>query len=115
MTTIDLPYPPSVNSIWRQNRKTGKTYLDPKYRAWKAEVDGAFLQNKRIWKPVPGRFRASFTLNESQPHRGDLDNRIKAVLDVLQRLGLIENDRLCVKFDVEWGLVNGCRVTLEAA
>jgi Holliday junction resolvase RusA-like endonuclease len=34
-------------------------------------------------------------------NRSDLDNSTKVILDNLQRMGIIENDRNCVKIDAE--------------
>jgi len=36
-------------------------------------------------------------------HSGDLDNRIKPLLDWIQRVGLVSNDKLCEKLTAMWG------------
>lgn len=113
MTIIDLPWPPSTNRIWRHGR--GRTYLDPRYAAWKREADATYLANKRKWRPIKGQFNARITLDETRPRRGDLDNRIKPILDFLQRVGLIENDSLLKALSVTWGDADGVRVELSAA
>ena len=112
--TLKLPMPPSVNSIWRhgRNRRTGKpmVYLDIKYRQWKTDADKLLLTQK----PLPfiaGEFVATITLDERK-RRGDADNRAKAVLDCLQRAGVIANDKHCRSVTSQWGEADGCSVQL---
>lgn len=113
MTIIDLPMPPSVNSIWRYRRKTGRAYLSPKYQAWRATCDKLVMANRKAWLPIKGHFTAEIVLSEKQ-RRGDGDNRTKAILDFCQRAALIENDSLCDSHSVKWGDAPvGCRVSLR--
>jgi crossover junction endodeoxyribonuclease RusA len=112
--TLNLPMPPSVNSIWRtgRNRRTGKsvTYLDKKYTAWIVEADAMLLAQKPLPK-ITGHFTAILTLDQNR-RRGDADNRVKGVLDLLQRVGIIENDRFADRITVQWGEADGCSVQL---
>lgn len=115
MTTIELPFPPSVNRIWRQNRQRGGVYLDARYKTWKRAADNEFLAHKREWEPVKGPFRATITLDQAHRGRSDLDNRIKVLFDWAQRVGLIEQDNLCEGLHVRWGkAASGCRIVLTA-
>lgn len=115
---IALPFPPSVNRIWRTRTKAnGKPgfYLDKRYATWKRVADNEYLANKRHWKPVKGPFHITVTLN-NQKRRGDADNRLKAVLDWLERVELIENDSLAESVLIRWGYApEGCRVELSPA
>jgi Holliday junction resolvase RusA-like endonuclease len=114
MTTIDLAMPPSVNSIWRINRFRNKPYLSERYKTWKRDSDNRYLANKKTWLPVKGHFSARITLDEKRRRNSDADNRIKCLLDFLQRVGLIENDKLCDSLTVTWGWApEGCRVLLQ--
>ena len=114
MTVLDLPFPPSVNRIWRMRKGGGKPYLDTRYQTWKRVADNLYLANKRNWLPVKGNFRATITLDIAHRGRTDLDNRIKALLDWLQRAKIIENDSLCDGLNVKWGRApDGCRVELR--
>ena len=113
---LDLPMPPSVNAIWRSTAKRGKPqyYLDAKYKAWKKECDAlvwvAGATGAALREPVT----VAIYLNASK-RRGDADNRIKAVLDWLQRARIIVNDSQVEKVSAEWGEApSGCRVTIEA-
>lgn len=112
-TIIELAMPPSVNSIWRVGRH-GKPYLSKRYKAWKEDADSRYLANKKNWLPIKGHFWAGITLDERK-RRGDVDNRIKALFDWLQRVELIENDNLCDEVAAFWGEApEGCRVVLRA-
>jgi len=108
---IELPFPPSVNSIWRMGRaRTGKSYmyLTPLYARWKLQADKVMLG--KMPKPVRGHFEVWITLDEDQ-RRGDADNYNKAVLDWLQRVELVDNDKLSDNVHVGWGKAAlGCTV-----
>lgn len=113
---VHLPRPPSVNRIWRSNKSgNGRVSISPEYKAWKAHADilaismGAF----RGVKKIQGAFEAHIIL---QRGRGDLDNRIKGVLDWAQSRELVRNDSDCIKLTVEYGdAPHGCRLILRGA
>jgi Holliday junction resolvase RusA-like endonuclease len=84
MIVLDLPMPPSANLIWRTAR--GRTYRSPDYAAWREQA-GWLVKG---CKPVAGPVRVEIAV--SQKARGDIDNRIKPVLDVLVAGGLIAGD-----------------------
>lgn len=115
MAVINLPFPPSVNRIWRSRRgHNGKPtfYLDRRYETWKRACDNLLMMHRREWRPIAGRFSAIIILSEGR-RRGDADNRVKGVLDWLQRANLIENDSLADSVTVRWGYApEGCRVHL---
>jgi Holliday junction resolvase RusA-like endonuclease len=109
---VDLPFPPSVNQIWRYGRKVhrSKKYLD-----WLAAADMAVRANRQFPKrKITGLFEAHIILGENHG-RGDLDNRIKALLDYAQSRDLIRNDSDCRRLVAEWWLAHdhGCRLTLR--
>lgn len=115
-TIIELPLPPSVNRLWRNRRGRSAPYTSPRYATWKRAADNAYLANKRAWAPIHGHFRAVVTLNAAKRGNSDADNRLKALFDWLQRVELIENDKLCDTLTVEWGYApEGCRVALFPA
>jgi Holliday junction resolvase RusA-like endonuclease len=115
-TVIDLSMPPSVNSIWRYSRARKKAYLSPRYLTWKRDADNRFLANRKSWRPIKGPFKAAIVFSKKKRGKSDLDNRIKALFDALQRAEIIENDSLCESMNVSWGYApEGCRVKLRAA
>ena len=118
---LDLPYPPSVNRLWRSSGVdgTGRVYLSPSYVKWKAAAD-VMLMSTRGWtlRRLRGHFIAELDLCPPKGHqRGDIDNRIKAVLDYLQRVEVIANDKHCQRIVAQWvepeHAPRGARVTVR--
>lgn len=109
MVTLELPYPPTANTIWRRGK--GRTYLNPKYKAWQNEANGMYQEQKAaktIGTPIAGPFEVHLTFSVKKRRKGsDLDNRVKPVLDQMQKLGVIENDSLVEKVTACWGPVPG--------
>lgn len=101
MIDIVLPWPPSVNMIWRRGQ--GHTYRHPKYVAWITEAGWVVKSTRPKPEMVVGPFSATITLIPPKGFRGDIDNRVKVLLDLAQKLRLIENDRLCQRLDVSYG------------
>jgi Holliday junction resolvase RusA-like endonuclease len=116
---LELPWPPSVNDANRigKNRKTGKPQMfgNPEKLKFIREADILYLMQKRHTSFVAGEFTYHITLNEQM--RGptmDGDNRGKYVLDFLQRVGLIENDKLAHGGSWSWGACEyGCRIIVK--
>lgn len=80
MQTVVLPYPPSANRYWRKTRG-GRIYKSNKASTYQANAKAIALADGL--RPLAGR--VAVTLRVFRPiKRGDLDNRIKVVLDALQ-------------------------------
>lgn len=115
--TVDLPFPPSVNRLWRSTAgRKNAVYLSPQYKSWKLGADAAAMNQRALrGRRIDTPFEASILLN-LESGWGDADNRIKAVMDWAQRVQLIKNDRDCMKLTVEWVLPSqaplGCRLTI---
>jgi Holliday junction resolvase RusA-like endonuclease len=119
---VDLPFPPSVNRLWRATAEHGdaSVYLSPIYVKWKDAADALLLSTKG-WrrKTIAGAFHIDIALCPPKGQkRGDIDNRVKAVLDYLQRVEVVTNDKNCHRLLVEWveqaSAPTGCRVTVRA-
>lgn len=83
-----LPLPPSTNALWR--RVGNKTLISAPYRAWK-EAAGWEAKSQLVGIPqITGAFAVKI---EIDPGRGDLDNRLKAILDLCQSSGAVANDK----------------------
>lgn len=114
---VHLPLPPSVNRIWRSN-KAGKgakrVSISPEYSSWRVQADrlAIALGSCRGVKKILGTFEARIIIKRG---RGDLDNRVKGVLDWAQSRELIDDDKFCERLVVEWGdAPHGCRLILRA-
>lgn len=109
MVTIELPFPPSVNEAYGNN-KSGKgrgRYPTTKHKAWLKEADAWFLKQKSertVGTPVLGPYEAFMVFDETRRRwNSDLSNRIKVAEDYLKRANLIEDDSKCEKLTVTWG------------
>ena len=110
---LSLPFPVSVNRIWRTGN--GRTYISPQYRTWKDQAYVAYIQQRKtVGRPVVGNFTYHITLDEKRRKVArDGDNRGKCVLDFLQHVGLIEDDKLANAGSWCWGPVDGCVVRVH--
>lgn len=119
MFVLEMPFPPSVNDANKigKSRKTGKVvvYGDKGKSQFLKDADKLLLAQQKDVKFVRGPFTYHITLNEKM--RGptmDGDNRGKYVLDYLQRVGLIENDKLAEGGSWSWGPCEfGCSVIVK--
>lgn len=94
---ITLPYPVSMNVIWRQGRN-GRLYLNPAVTRYR----------KAVWaltfnKPKFGNAMVSIDIKMFPPdkRRRDADNICKSILDSLQHAGVIDDDVQVQKLSVE--------------
>ncbi len=100
-TRIQLAHlPPSVNAIWRHT-KGGKTYRTQAYMTWiKGEewnVQPQLIKQHRFCGPV------YVTLAMKRPRaNSDIDNRIKAILDFLQHIAAIDDDKNVYGVNAFW-------------
>ena len=91
MLSLTLPVPPSLNMAFLNVRKRGRVKA-PHYREWCSVADQLLALSGN--KPLTGSVGVSIKLPRI---RGDIDNRVKPILDALSRSGLIDDDR-----KVEW-------------
>ena len=85
---IYLPFPPSVNKIWRA--VGGRNIKSQPYRQWQAEA-GWELARQRPEKHLgPVKVEMGFTMPDKR--RRDLDNLWKAVGDLLVTHQVIQRD-----------------------
>jgi Holliday junction resolvase RusA-like endonuclease len=113
---LDLPPPPSVNRTRRIDWSSKRTVT-----AWINVADAYVLAAKgRTNNPLKmqkiARFELIVTLSEHHT-KIDLDNGLKALIDYLRRIELIEDDsyRHMRRLVVQWGLApHGCRVTVRS-
>ena len=89
MTIIKLPYPPSMNTYWRNFR--GNTVLSKAGREFKQTVWACVMEQK-IPKFGNKRLEVTLWLYPRSKVVTDLDNRLKAVLDGLEEAGVYDND-----------------------
>ena len=114
MTEINLPFPPTVNHIWKSSGH--RRYLSKEYEAFLGMV-AIIVKRERVTYYGTKRLAVAIKLHWPNKRRGDIDNRVKAVLDSLARCKVFEDDEqvdlLAVSREniVKGGL---CVVRLEA-
>jgi len=91
-----LPTPPSANRYWRVPKSLGRPILSREARDYCATVKGlAFAQGVRV--PLTGEVAVSILWTRER-RSGDLDGRLKIVLDALQGAAYV-NDSQIVAID----------------
>lgn len=102
--------PPSLNNIYFNVPGKGRKKT-ARYRTWinAAGWDVALAKPKLMVGPV------TITILLNRPNKtSDVDNRKKALIDLLVRHGVLANDRQVQKSSIEWSdAVDGCRVFVE--
>lgn len=89
---IIIPTPPSVNAMYcnSRNGKGRGRYKSRQYKEWLDEA-GWSVKAQR-----PERVAGPYWLAISLPRiRGDIDNRVKAINDLLVSLNLVDDDKHC--------------------
>lgn len=108
---LSLPAPISTNNLFiNVNGGARARVKSQRYKAWLLEA-GIRLNTQR-----PGRIEGFYELRitVSSKCRLDLDNSIKATADLLQKHGVVSNDRLCRSLKVKFGDVDGMDVMVIA-
>ena len=88
MVVYTIPWPPSTNSLWRAFR--GRNILSKEARIWFASGLESLTAQKA--RPILGRVEIVVVLHPPSKRQYDIDNRLKAVLDLLVKAGVIEDD-----------------------
>lgn len=91
MIELCLPWPPSVNRIWRS--VGGRVLLSADGRAYRLAVAAAVREQHGSGDPLTGRLSMTIRAYPIDRRRRDLDNLLKAVLDAVEHAGSVyEND-----------------------
>jgi len=83
-----LPWPPSVNQYWRA--VSGRNILSAKARAWKKLAEQSLMLSRPA--PVYGPAIVIIHLFPPTKRKYDIDNRVKAILDLLVKCGILQED-----------------------
>lgn len=100
--TLNLPFPVSVNAIWRGKHKGA--YKSPKYKAWITQAGLEWMTQKvKQPKQIPGEFSAFIILARPDKRVRDIDNFAKGIMDFCKAHNLIVDDKLCSRLYIRWG------------
>ena len=97
MIILTLPFPVSVNEMYR-NKLKGRAKSE-RYMIW-ARAAGWELKAQRQ-KPIHGSYTMTLCLYEADNRRRDPDNFVKGVSDLLVTHGLIDDDHLCSSMHID--------------
>lgn len=90
LARVTLPFPPSVNTLFPANRKTGRRFVSRAYKSWKLEA-WALIKQARIPR-IADRVDIEIQLTAKDRRARDADNYVKAVVDSLVEGGVIPDD-----------------------
>lgn len=85
--TLKLPWPPTVNTYYRN--VNGRMVLSAKGRQYHNDVAMSLCGEQRQFT---GRLKVYLCLVAPTARKHDIDNRVKAVLDALEKCGVIRDD-----------------------
>lgn len=103
--------PPPLNNLFFNVAGKGRV-KSTRYRDWERVAGAQIATQGRSC--ILGRFGLSLTIRRPQ-RRCDLDGRIKALLDLLVALGVVEDDSFAEAIDLSWTddvAVEGARIVL---
>ena len=87
---LSLPLPPSANVYWRWT-KTG-VYVSAKAKHYK-EMIYWLAKEAQIGEPLTGAVAVTITVYRPQ-RRGDLDNRLKVLIDALRGIAYEDDSQI---------------------
>jgi crossover junction endodeoxyribonuclease RusA len=90
MLVLTLPFPPSVNTYWR-NIGRGRTIISKRGRQYRDDVVGHVAAHPKA-DMLADRLHVAITLHPPDNRRRDVDNYLKAPLDALTHAGVWADD-----------------------
>lgn len=112
--TLTLPMPPSVNAAYANvagvgRVKTAKLKQWIEAAGWQAKTSLPKSRDPLFLGPV------GVTIDLERPTaRSDLDNRCKAILDLLTVFRVWADDSQVSELHMRWADIEGCQVTVTA-
>ena len=99
--TLVLPFPPGVNNLFATVGK--RRVVSKRYAAWRTVAQYAVADRfDEKSDAVSGPFVARLSFDRPDKRRRDLDGLVKAPLDLLVSMGVIEDDHLAQRITLEW-------------
>ena len=98
---IVLPAPPSLNNSYASRMDGRGRYATPKLKQWKS--DAGWMLKSTDKNRIVGKYRIAISFADTM--KGDIDNRIKACLDLLVENRVTPDDRFA------WEII--CRRSID--
>ena len=99
MIEITLPWPPSVNTYWRNF--DGRMIISARGREYRETVGDQMTLQKTV-KHFKGQLKVEIEAFRPDKRRRDLDNLLKATLDGLAHAGVYEDDSQIIDLRIYW-------------
>ena len=99
MIEITLPWPPSVNTYWRNF--DGRMIISARGREYRETVGDQMTLQKMV-NHFKGQLKVEIEAFRPDKRRRDLDNLLKATLDGLAHAGVYEDDSQIVDLRIYW-------------
>ena len=99
MIEMTLPWPPSVNTYWRNF--DGRMIISARGREYRETVGDQMTLQKMV-KHFKGQLKVEIEAFRPDKRRRDLDHLLKATLDGLAHAGVYEDDSQIVDLHIYW-------------
>lgn len=110
MIELELPFPPSVNTYWRNFN--GRMLISKKGREYRQAVaDQVLIQ--RGARHYQGKIKMTIEAWRPDERKRDLDNLLKAPLDALTHAGVYLDDHLIVHLSIFWADDKGGKLKVK--
>lgn len=97
---LTLPYPPTANHLFVNNRRTGGRFASAEYKAWQQYA--SLLLNTQHPPQIKGPVQVQYIYGRPDRRARDVFNLEKAISDTLVKHKIIEDDSLIQRGIVEW-------------
>lgn len=97
---FEIPLPPSVNALYANVPGVGRVKT-AKYKAWLLKAKMGLLSDANMWSRAAKRIQTAMLdgyeaiIHVPERMRGDIDGRIKAILDLFVSIGFTPDDKFC--------------------
>ncbi len=113
LLAVDMPFPPSTNTLFFNRVGKGRVRT-AHYHRWLNEAGWVLKAQRLPPAPITGDIAVEIVCPWGC-RAGDLDNRLKAMLDLLVAVRVIEDDRFIVDLRIRWAEVAQCRLEIRPA
>ena len=103
--TLELPYPPSVNTYWRhpsRGRLAGRHLISKKVRDYQTQVGWMVRATRAATEPLRGHLDVTVNAQPPDNRRRDIDNILKAIFDACTHAGVWVDDSQIKRLTACW-------------
>ena len=109
--SLTIPIPPSVNGLYA-SLANGKRVKSKAYKQWLDEAGWFVLGQRRGAPTITGPVDIEILIRRPSGN-SDVDNRVKATLDLLVKQHVISDDRYVHSVTARWADIPSCVVTIR--